>query len=789
LYYFNSATNQSTYSAPATTHPKEEIDRLCFAPIEGKNLTPPGLVTKRDYFFKGLVKLYNIEQAKVADFRIDEVASFSVSESNVANAISLLMLKHLNNNKALTVCDGMACVGGNTISFSYHFDNVLSNEFDYGRYHMLVHNVRGVLGRRNVRYFNRSITDLICMYDEDAAVAELDGKRARPLSESNNTATGRPPHPACDVLFLDPEWGGVDYKTKGTKLKLLIGPVGVDEFVERTLENNPGLSHICLKLPLNFDNESLHETATRCGCSYTLYTPDNSELRKMSLTVISRTQQQQLSAHGAGAGKKRRYNTPLEPVEMGIGGSSSGSGSESASLHPQEDFPTLALMRKQLFVSTAHAFADANSAFGVMQGTTKTARACKRDGMRKGLGGMHARVIWEQHMRQVQEDGDVGQSGRDPIFTTHTTLIEAVILELIDGGRTREQALQVYGVLAQGLAQACAAMVAARQQLPSSSITSSADFDAVMCTDSQTRRKLTTSSTSTQLNHKALYVFSYKALTFAIRGEHLGRLLLQYQQYTDKDAGFTDPLFQRRVFCVLARYETLSEASDGYQMAFPPKGFDWLRTHMGVNAELFASPLNAYNAAFCSIAQDCDKFFGSLGNFFQFDANLRTKVCPPLHLVASGQQNQGISVNTGLIPEFYSQGGGSFEANPPFVDGVMTAMARRIEAILCAHTASSIPWSFCVVVPGWNDADCESYQIMSKSTFARPRPGYYLVLDPKTHNYRPGMQHRAEINEQPSNVTSFVFFLQNDAGARTWPISEAKAALLRRILESTAGTT
>ena len=78
---------------------------------------------------------------------------------------------------------------------------------------------------------------------------------------------------------------------------------------------------------------------------------------------------------------------------------------------------------------------------------------------------------------------------------------------------------------------------------------------------------------------------------------------------------------------------------------------------------------------------------------------------------------------------------------------------------------------------------------MSKSTFARPRPGYYLVLDPKTHNYRPGMQHRAEINEQPSNVTSFVFFLQNDAGARTWPISEAKAALLRRILESTAGTT
>ncbi|CAN0418758.1 unnamed protein product, partial [Discosporangium mesarthrocarpum] len=72
----------------------------------------------------------------------------------------------------------------------------------------------------------------------------------------------------------------------------------------------------------------------------------------------------------------------------------------------------------------------------------------------------------------------------------------------------------------------------------------------------------------------------------------------------------------RRVFCVLARYETLSATSDGYQMAFPAFGFGLLRELLEVECECFASPLNCTLERFCSVAYDTDQFFGSEGNFF-----------------------------------------------------------------------------------------------------------------------------------------------------------------------------
>ena len=34
------------------------------------------------------------------------------------------------------------------------------------------------------------------------------------------------------------------------------------------------------------------------------------------------------------------------------------------------------------------------------------------------------------------------------------------------------------------------------------------------------------------------------------------------------------------------------------------------------------------------------------------------------------------------------------------------------------------------------------------------------------------MQHRTEHAEQPSNVDTLVFLLQNDEGAKRWPVSE-----------------
>ena len=99
----------------------------------------------------------------------------------------------------LTILDGMACVGGNTISFSKGFKRVMSNELDEGRVGLLKHNVVTVMGCKNVEFFNASILELVR-------------------------------HVEFDVLFLDPEWGGPSYKDVAN-LRLTISDVAMEDFV------------------------------------------------------------------------------------------------------------------------------------------------------------------------------------------------------------------------------------------------------------------------------------------------------------------------------------------------------------------------------------------------------------------------------------------------------------------------------------------------------------------------------------------------------------------------------
>lgn len=60
------------------------------------------------------------------------------------------------------------------------------------------------------------------------------------------------------------------------------------------------------------------------------------------------------------------------------------------------------------------------------------------------------------------------------------------------------------------------------------------------------------------------------------------------------------------------------------------------------------------------------------------------------------------------------------QANPPFVEEVMERMVDHIHHLLRRATG---PMSFAVIVPGWDDDGCVSYQNMKNSRFARPHPG------------------------------------------------------------------
>ena len=91
----------------------------------------------------------------------------------------------------------------------------------------------------------------------------------------------------------------------------------------------------------------------------------------------------------------------------------------------------------------------------------------------------------------------------------------------------------------------------------------------------------------------------------------------------------------------------LCQENFGLHAALPHKAFDLLNRKFRVTFECFASPFNCYFSQYCSAFPDIDCYFGSRGSFFEF----RPK-------------------------------SGSFQANPPFSEEVMLAMAEHMISLL-----------------------------------------------------------------------------------------------------------
>jgi hypothetical protein len=180
----------------------------------------------------------------------------------------------------------------------------------------------------------------------------------------------------------------------------------------------------------------------------------------------------------------------------------------------------------------------------------------------------------------------------------------------------------------------------------------------------------------------------------------------------------------------------------GMHAAAPETVFETLSRELGVTAEVFASPLNAFYSHFCSAFPDTDRYFGSLGSFFDFET------CT-----------------------------GSFECNPPFCDEVMDACAVWLEHLL---SRSSAPLSFAVMVPHWSDPPTRFIPAMEQSRFTRQR----FIIAAYQHRYISGAQHA--VSSQPQDryfkavhETAF-FIMQNDAGAAKWPATPAVVERIRK---------
>jgi len=129
---------------------------------------------KRDFLFRFIP----LEKRK--ELLLDDEAFYSVTDQYTADKISKDILKNIPNIKVVT--DGTACVGGNTYSFSKYFEKVHAVEIDPLRCSYL---------RKNLELLDVGNTDVH-------------------LGSILETC----PQLHQDMLFLDPPWGGPNYKSK-----------------------------------------------------------------------------------------------------------------------------------------------------------------------------------------------------------------------------------------------------------------------------------------------------------------------------------------------------------------------------------------------------------------------------------------------------------------------------------------------------------------------------------------------------------------------------------------------
>lgn len=208
--------------------------------------------------------------------------------------------------------------------------------------------------------------------------------------------------------------------------------------------------------------------------------------------------------------------------------------------------------------------------------------------------------------------------------------------------------------------------------------------------------------------------------------------------------GPTQTHFNQRLFCLLMRYKTVGGPM--YQCSVTPQTFGVLQREFQVTKECMASPFNHNADIYWSAFRDTDGPFGSQGSFFT-------------------------SLESPLVTQ-----GGSFYANPPFMEEILHLLTHHIQEIL----KFSVPVSFICLFPTWSDF--ESYNRMKNNPYCKQ----CVVLEPHKHAYIDGSQQVNTETTKKRHVAQFkttLFIVQNEMGSERWPVNDHN---MRALIQSFA---
>ena len=150
--------------------------------------------------------------------------SYSITRRRDAERIMNVLRNVFPTIKQLTITDATACIGGDTLNFATQFAHVHSIEIKDDNFRALCNNVE-TYGFQNVTLHHADSTVLF----------------------NWNT----------HVLYIDPPWGGKDYR-KHEKLDLYLSEKRLDTWLEEILLRRNRPNHIVIKLPVNYNFNRLN---------------------------------------------------------------------------------------------------------------------------------------------------------------------------------------------------------------------------------------------------------------------------------------------------------------------------------------------------------------------------------------------------------------------------------------------------------------------------------------------------------------------------------------------------
>jgi 16S rRNA G966 N2-methylase RsmD len=176
--------------------------------------------------YKSILKLfpYLDNKEKLLQLKIDDDSLSYISVRKHADKITEIIKYHLYNLDKCVISDATAGVGGNTISFGINCQKVHAIELDKTRSEYLQNNI-DVYNLNNVQIYNDDCTTVLSKIHDH------------------------------DVIFIDPPWGGSNYK-KYELLRLKLSNIPIESICNTLLNHNfmmktPSL--IIFKLPSNYD--------------------------------------------------------------------------------------------------------------------------------------------------------------------------------------------------------------------------------------------------------------------------------------------------------------------------------------------------------------------------------------------------------------------------------------------------------------------------------------------------------------------------------------------------------